>query len=157
MIETGDTKDRDDPFNLSRFTLAQVGIYPRVLTELRGGQKRTHWMWYIFPQIDGLGQSTTTKFYAIQSLEEAQLYLEHPVLGPRLRECAEAVLAIEGRTVDEIFGYPDEMKLKSSLTLFASVTDPDSVFARVLKKYFDGERDDRTLQLLAIIGDRHSL
>ncbi len=142
------TQDHNDPFDLSRFTSAQEGIYPRVLAELRSGRKRTHWMWYIFPQIDGLGYSTTTKLYAIKSLEEAQRYLAHPVLGTRLRECAEAVLAVEGRTVSEIFGYPDDLKLKSSMTLFASVTDSDSVFARVLKKYFDGAQDVRTLQLL---------
>ncbi len=140
--------DRDDLFDLGRFTSAQESVYDRALEELRSGRKRTHWMWYIFPQIDGLGHSSTAKRYAIKGIEEARGYLEHPVLGPRLLESAEAVFAIEGRSVSEVLGYPDDLKLKSSMTLFASVTDPDSVFVRVLDKYFQGERDDRTLQLL---------
>lgn len=148
MTKSSDTIGSDDPFNLSRFISAQSGVYERVLLELRAGQKRTHWMWYIFPQIEGLGQSTTTKYYAIKSLEEARAYVNHPVLGPRLLQCAEAVLAIEGRKVSDIFGYPDDMKLKSSMTLFSYVADPDSVFVSVLDKYFKGERDVRTLQLL---------
>ena len=137
-----------DTFDLNRFTSAQQNIYDSALAELRSGQKRTHWMWYIFPQIDGLGHSTTSKHYAIKSLEEARQYLNHPVLGKRLLECAEAVYAVEGRSVSEIFGYPDNLKLKSSMTLFASVAAPGSVFARVLDKYFNGERDALTLQLL---------
>jgi uncharacterized protein (DUF1810 family) len=148
MINAGDTIDHDDPFALSRFTSAQKDIYEQVLAELRSGRKRTHWMWYIFPQMDGLGTSATTKRYAIKSREEARHYLKHPVLGSRLRECAEAVLAVEERSVAEIFGYPDNRKLQSSMTLFASVADPGSVFARVLDKYFHGERDVRTLHLL---------
>ncbi len=104
-------------------------------------------MWYIFPQLDGLAHSTTSKQYAIKTIEEARHYLNHPVLGPRLLECAETVLAIEGRSVSEIFGYPDDLKLKSSMTLFVCVADPGSVFVRVLDKYFHGERDSRTLQL----------
>ena len=104
-------------------------------------------MWYIFPQIDGLGRSVTAKLYAIKNLEEARQYLKHPVLGPRLLECAEAVFAIDGRTVSEIFGYPDDLKLKSSVTLFASVAPPGSVFVRILEKYFYGQQDARTLQL----------
>lgn len=140
--------DHDNTFDLNRFTDAQAGIYETALAELKNGQKRTHWMWYIFPQIDGLGRSATAKFYAIKNLEEARQYLDHPVLGPRLLECAEAVFALDGRTASEIFGYPDELKLKSSMTLFASVTIPDSVFVRVLDKYFYGEQDARTLQLL---------
>ena len=105
-------------------------------------------MWYIFPQIDGLGHSSTAKRYAIKSIEEARGYLEHPVLGPRLLESAEAVLAVEGRSVSEIFGYPDDVKLKSSMTLFTCAAEPNSVFVRVLEKYFRGEQDDRTLELL---------
>ncbi len=105
-------------------------------------------MWYIFPQLEGLGQSPTSKYYAIDTKEEALAYLNHPILGARLRECAEAILGIEGKSVSEIFGYPDELKLKSSMTLFSSVSS-DSVFVRVLDKYFQGEPDDRTLQLLA--------
>lgn len=154
MINAGDTSDHDDPFALNRFTSAQKDIYEQVLSELRNGRKRTHWMWYIFPQIDGLGASATTKRYAIKSSEEARHYLKHPVLGSRLRECAEAVLAVEGRSVAEIFGYPDDRKLQSSMALFASVADPGSVFARVLDKYFHGERDIRTLDLLEHLQER---
>jgi len=105
-------------------------------------------MWYIFPQLDGLGHSTTSKHYAIKSIEEARQYLKHPVLGPRLLDCADAVFAIEGRSVSKIFGYPDKLKLQSSMTLFAFVADQGSVFVRVLDKYFHGERDVKTLQLL---------
>jgi uncharacterized protein (DUF1810 family) len=149
MITIEGTTGRDDPFDLNRFTMAQERIYSAVLSELKSGRKRTHWMWFIFPQIDGLGHSSTAKHYAIKSIEEARAYINHPVLGTRLMECAEAVLAVEGRSVSEIFGYPDDMKLKSSMTLFASVTkDPHSVFLRVLDKYFQGKQDDRTLQLL---------
>lgn len=135
-------------FDLSRFINAQESIYDSVLAELTNGRKRTHWMWYIFPQIDGLGHSPTSKYYAIKSIEEARQYLNHPVLGTRLLECAEAVFAIEGRSISEIFAYPDNLKLKSSMTLFASVADQCSVFARILDKYFDGERDALTLQLV---------
>ncbi len=140
--------DREDPFDLGRFLKAQEGIYDEVLTELRSGQKRTHWMWFIFPQMDGLAYSPTAKYYAIKSLEEARQYLKHPVLGKRLWECAETVLGIEGRSASEIFGYPDDLKLKSSMTLFARVADSDSVFACILKKYFHGEPDVRTIDLL---------
>ena len=110
--------------SLERFVDAQRGVYPTALAELRAGAKRSHWMWFIFPQINGLGHSATTKFYALKSLEEARRYLAHPVLGPRLEECAQAVLAVEGRSVSEIFGYPDDLKLKSSMTLFARVAGP---------------------------------
>jgi uncharacterized protein (DUF1810 family) len=154
MKQETDTTARDAPFNLSRFANAQGGVYDRVLAELRSGQKRTHWMWYVFPQIDGLGNSTTTKLYAIKSIEEARQYLKHPLLGTRLRECTQAVLAIEGRSASEIFGDPDDMKLKSSMTLFASVVDPGSEFVRVLDKYFNGERDGRTLHQLEKFTER---
>ncbi|WP_340121149.1 DUF1810 domain-containing protein [Methylobacter svalbardensis] len=137
-----------DNVDLSRFTSAQESIYDSVLAELRNGRKRTHWMWYIFPQIDGLGHSTTSKHYAIKSIEEARQYLNHPVLGKRLLECAEAVFTVEGRSISEIFGYPDNLKLKSSMTLFACVADPYSMFSRILDKYFNGEKDALTLQLL---------
>ncbi|MEE7625854.1 DUF1810 domain-containing protein [Methylobacter sp. Wu8] len=142
MINANDTVD------LSRFTTAQASIYDNVLEELKSGRKRTHWMWYIFPQFDGLGHSTISKHYAIKSIEEARQYLNHPVLGTRLLECAEAVFAIEGRSISEIFGYPDDLKLKSSMTLFTYVAAPCSVFSRILDKYFNGERDALTLQLL---------
>ncbi len=139
---------RDDPFGLNRFISAQHEVYNRVLAELKSGVKRTHWMWFVFPQIEGLGHSTTAEYYAIKSIEEAREYLNHPLLGSRLLECAEAVLAVEGRSASDIFGYPDDLKLKSSMTLFASVAETDSIFVRVLDKYFKGERDARTLQLL---------
>ncbi|MEJ2697291.1 MAG: DUF1810 domain-containing protein [Candidatus Sulfobium sp.] len=152
MTETSDEAGRNDPFDLSRFTKAQEGVYNAVLRELGSGRKRTHWMWYIFPQIDGLGHSPTSQYYAIKSMAEARQYLKHPVLGKRLLECTESVLAVEGRSVSEIFGYPDDLKLKSSMTLFASVADPPSVFDRVIDKYFHGERDARTLDLLEETG-----
>jgi uncharacterized protein (DUF1810 family) len=138
-----------DPFNLRRFISAQEMIYTDVLAELQDGRKRTHWMWFIFPQFDGLGYSTTSKHYAIKSKEEARSYLSHPVLGKRLTECAETILSVQGRSAAEIFGSPDDMKLKSSMTLFAAVTASGSVFARVLEKYFRGQQDSRTLDLLA--------
>jgi len=143
-----DSPSSNDPFNLNRFVVAQEPVYTRVLSELNSGQKCSHWMWYIFPQVDGLGFSATSKLYAIKSVDEARAYLNHPVLGPRLRECAQAVLAVEGRTASEIFGYPDDRKLKSCATLFTSVSNPGSVFERILQKHFDGERDVRTLQIL---------
>jgi uncharacterized protein (DUF1810 family) len=148
MIEASYAIGRDDQFDLNRFTSAQKSIYSSVLAELRSGQKRTHWMWYIFPQIDGLGYSSTAKYYFIKSIEEAHQFLNLPVLGTRLLECAKTVLAIEGRSISEIFGYPDDLKLKSSMTLFAYVADQDSVFIRILDKYFHGEQDVRTLNLL---------
>ena len=139
---------RDDISDLSRFINAQESVYGRVLEELRNGRKRTHWMWYIFPQVDGLGYSTTSKYFAIKNMEEAHAYLSHPVLGPRLFECAEAVLAIEGRSAANIFDYPDDLKLQSSMTLFALIAGPDSVFIHILDKYFKGVHDARTLHLL---------
>ncbi|HNT78330.1 MAG TPA: DUF1810 domain-containing protein [Anaerolineae bacterium] len=139
----------NDSHNLNRFIAAQETVYPTALAELKNGQKRTHWMWFIFPQAAGLGFSSTSQYYAIQSLEEARQYLTHPVLGVRLRECAEVLLTVEGRSVSQIFGYPDDLKLKSSMTLFArAADDPHSVFVRVLEKYFHGEQDSKTLDIL---------
>ena len=138
-------RDDDDPFDLTRFLSAQESKYAGVLAELKSGQKRSHWMWYIFPQIVGLGHTSTAQLYAIKSRQEALAYLNHPVLGKRLKECAETVLAIEGRAVSEIFGYPDDLKLKSSMTLFASVADSEAIFTLVFEKYFNGERDAKTL------------
>lgn len=146
--ETESPADLADPFDLARFTDAQDPVYSSVVSELGSGRKRTHWMWYVFPQVEGLGLSDTSKRYAIRSLEEAQRYLEHPVLGARLRECAEAVLAVEGRWASEIFGSPDDVKLQSSMTLFALVAGRDSLFARVLDKYFSGKQDGETLRRL---------
>jgi uncharacterized protein (DUF1810 family) len=147
MIRGDSVSDRD-PYDLNRFISTQEWVFDRALSELRGGMKRTHWMWYIFPQIDGLGYSPTARLYAIKSLEEARHYLSHPILGPRLKECAEAVLALQGRSASDIFGYPDDMKLQSSMTLFALVAGPRSVFERVLEKYYQGKQDNRTLQIV---------
>ncbi len=145
-----DEPNSQDPFDLGRFTKAQGGVYETALSELKAGNKRTRWMWFIFPQFDGLGSSATSKYYAIKSIEEAKAYLTHPVLGPSLEECAEAVLAVEGRSAFDIFGPPDDIKLKSSMTLFEFVAGEDSVFRRVLEKYFYGERDATTLQLIGV-------
>jgi uncharacterized protein (DUF1810 family) len=139
-----------DPYDLSRFVQAQESVYKTALSEIASGRKRTHWMWYIFPQLDGLASSPTSKRYAIKGTQEARAYLEHPILGPRLLECATAVVAVEGRSVAEIFGSPDHLKLRSSATLFAVLLAPGSVFDRVIAKYYDGVRDPRTLQLLGI-------
>ncbi len=142
--------DLNDPFDLERFTRAQERDFARALAEIKSGRKRSHWMWYIFPQIDGLGFSATSRRYAIKSLDEAKAYLEHPILGPRLVQCAEAVLAVENRSAEEIFGWPDVLKLRSSATLFACVAPSGSVFERILAKYYDGVGDPKTLQLLGI-------
>jgi uncharacterized protein (DUF1810 family) len=136
------------PFVLNRIVSAQAPVYGQALAELRGGSKRTHWMWFIFPQIRGLGHSSTSEYYAIQSLEEAGAYLQHAVLGPRLLECAEALLSVQGRTASAIMGYPDDLKLRSCMTLFERVAGPGSVFSRVLERYYAGGRDERTLPLL---------
>lgn len=148
-----DSFTKEDPYDLNRFVRAQEEDYARTLSEIRNGQKRTHWMWYIFPQIDGLAFSSTSKLYSIKSLAEARAYLARPVLGPRLLECAEAVVAIDGRSASEIFGSPDDLKLRSSATLFACASPPDSVFERLLRKYYGGVRDAKTLQLLGIDPD----
>lgn len=137
-----------NPAGLDRFVEAQKGDYERALDEIRSGRKASHWMWYIFPQIDGLGSSAMAKRYAIRDLAEAEAYLRHPVLGPRLIECAEAALAIEGKSATEVFGYPDDLKLRSCATLFARVSPPGSVFEQLLAKYFRATADQRTLELL---------
>lgn len=137
-----------DRFDLNRFVEAQSDVFQRALTELKRGEKRSHWMWFIFPQIDGLGYSSTAKFYAIKSKGEAQAYLNHSLLGPRLIECSKVLLQHQGLSASDIFGFPDDLKLRSSMTLFATVSEPDSVFSRVLGQYFEGQPDDRTLELL---------
>ncbi len=138
-----------DPFNLDRFVQAQTGDYDQALSEVRAGRKRSHWMWYIFPQFAGLGSSSMAQQYAIQSVAEAHAYLDHPILGPRLIACCEAAVAVEGRSATEVFGSPDDMKLRSCATLFASITPADSIFERLLARYYGGERDAKTLQLIA--------
>jgi uncharacterized protein (DUF1810 family) len=138
-----------DPFHLERFVAAQELSFDAALEELRGGRKRTHWMWFIFPQVAGLGSSHMAVRYAIQSRAEGSAYLAHPLLGPRLSQCAEALLAVEGRTATEIMGQPDDVKLKSSMTLFAILSPPGSLFAQVLDRYYAGEPDPRTIAFLA--------
>lgn len=135
-------------FDLDRFVRAQARIHEQVTQELAAGRKRSHWMWFVFPQLDGLGFSPTARKYAITGLDEARAYLAHPVLGPRLRECTELVLDIDGRSVREIFGYPDDLKFRSSMTLFAQAASGDTCFNEALVKYFAGEPDVRTLELL---------
>jgi uncharacterized protein (DUF1810 family) len=143
------SSDGPDPFDLKRFVRAQESDYQGALEEIAAGRKRTHWMWYIFPQFAGLGLSSTSRHFAIGSLDEARAYLAHPILGPRLIECAEAALTVTDRSAHDIFGSPDDMKLRSSVTLFALVSPENSVFHQVLEKYFEGKRDERTLGMVA--------
>jgi uncharacterized protein (DUF1810 family) len=147
MTDSKDPPPSIDPHNLERFVRAQSPDYDRALSELRDGRKRSHWMWYIFPQLEGLGRSSMSQRYSIKSAAEALAYLSHPILGPRLRECVTAVSSVVGHSALEIFGSPDDLKLHSSVTLFAQVSD-DAVFRQLLQKYFDGRPDDETLQLL---------
>lgn len=156
----GGTRPRSEAFSparrkdgamtdLSRFHEAQQPVYDDALAELRAGRKRTHWMWFVFPQLDGLGSSPTARRYAIRDLAEARAYLADEVLGARLAECAGALLAVEGRTAEQIMGYPDDLKLRSSMTLFREAAGPaGQLFSRVLDRYYDGEPDQATLQLL---------
>jgi uncharacterized protein (DUF1810 family) len=137
-----------DPYNLQRFVDAQRSAYETVCAELRAGRKHSHWMWFIFPQIEGLGSSEMAHRFAISSLEEAKAYLEHPVLGARLRECSRLVADVDGRSVEQIFGYPDDMKFRSSMTLFGRATPDNDVFLECLRKYFEGEADPSTLARL---------
>jgi uncharacterized protein (DUF1810 family) len=137
-----------DRYGLARFVRAQEGAYERALAEIRQGRKRSHWMWYIFPQIDGLGLSAMSQRYAIRNLAEARAYLDHQVLGPRLVSCVEALLHLENRSAAENFGFPDDRKLRSCATLFAAASAAGSPFHRLLEKYFDGEYDPATLKRL---------
>jgi uncharacterized protein (DUF1810 family) len=139
-----------DPFDLNRFVEAQQADYAVALSELRAGRKQTHWIWYIFPQIAGLGHSAMSERYAIRSEDEARGYLAHPVLGPRLVECAEAVLGIENRSATEIMGSPDDLKLRSCATLFAHISAEGSVFHRILDKYYSSRPDRITLRRLNV-------
>jgi uncharacterized protein (DUF1810 family) len=134
--------------DLKRFIEAQENDFERALAEIKGGRKQSHWMWYVFPQIAGLGFSPTSKFYAIKDRAEAENYLEHSVLGKRLVEISNALLEVEGKTADQIFGSPDDVKLKSAMTLFGALENTNPVFQRVLDKYFDGAKDGRTLEML---------
>jgi uncharacterized protein (DUF1810 family) len=138
-----------DDYNLQRFLDAQDHVYDAVLDELRAGEKSSHWMWYIFPQITGLGHSGTAQTFAMTSLEEAEDYLPHPTLGPRLRECTQLVLDVNGRSAEQIFGYPDHLKFRSCLTLFMTAATENKVFKDALLKYFEGKPDTLTLDILA--------
>lgn len=138
----------NEAYDLARFVRAQETAYPRALAELRGGAKRTHWMWYVFPQLAGLGRSDEARRYGIRDAGEAGAYLRHPVLGPRLAECAQAVLDIQDGSARQVFGTPDDLKLRSSATLFAAVSPPGSVFHQLLDRYFEGRLDDRSLDML---------
>ncbi|HVI34486.1 DUF1810 domain-containing protein [Phenylobacterium sp.] len=138
-----------DPFDLQRFVDAQAGAYDRALAELRAGDKRSHWMWFVFPQLAGLGFSAMAQRYAISGLDEARAYLSHAVLGPRLLACTDAVLAVQGRSAHEIFGSPDDMKFRSSMTLFRAAAPDEPRFGEALARYYGGAADARTLALLA--------
>jgi uncharacterized protein (DUF1810 family) len=137
-----------DSFGLNRFVLAQEETYDQALSELERGRKQSHWMWWVFPQLDGLGFSPITKRFSIKSEEEARAYLSHPTLGPRLLECAKAILSVDGKSARDILGSPDDLKLKSCATLFAHVSPPGSAFEQILEKFYSGEPDEATLRLL---------
>ena len=138
-----------DQYDLNRFIEAQQNKYPDALNEIRNGKKETHWMWFVFPQISGLGFSEMSKIYAIKDLTEAQLYLQHPILGERLIRISKLLLSIRGKTALEIFGSPDHLKLKSSMTLFSSLQKTDMVFLQIIHQYFNGEKDIKTLSLIS--------
>ena len=140
-----------DQYNLSRFIEAQETTYKGAMLELARGRKDSHWIWYIFPQIVGLGNSEATKIFSIKSLEEGKAYLEHPVLGPRLVEACEILLTLKGTSINEVMGFPDDLKLLSSMTLFETFSESNSVFTRIIEVYFDGERDEATLEIIKSI------
>lgn len=149
MAFCSSSKRSSAAFDLQRFVDAQAPAYSTVVAELRAGSKRSHWIWFIFPQLAGLGRSPTAARFAISSLAEAQAYLDHDVLGPRLRECTRLVNAIEGRSVDDIFGWPDNLKVRSSMTLFARATADNAEFVRLLEKFYGGQQDPATVALLS--------
>ena len=142
----------DDPFDLQRFTTAQAPVFETALAELKAGRKRTHWMWFVFPQMRGLGASPTAQVFGVSSLAEARAYLAHPVLGERLRRCTEAVLALKDGDLGSIFGSPDDVKFRSSMTLFARASDAP-IFRAALDRYCEGRMDERTLALLDLQDD----
>ena len=141
-----------DKYNLSRFLEAQMVTYEGAMLELARGSKKSHWIWYIFPQIEGLGISDTAKLYSIKSLEEGRAYLEHPVLGPRLVEACEILLSLKDASMDEVMGFPDDLKLLSSMTLFEALSGSNSIYTKIIEVYFDDERDEGSL---AIINSMH--
>jgi uncharacterized protein (DUF1810 family) len=138
-----------DPHNLQRFLAAQAEDYERALNELQRGRKESHWIWYIFPQVAGLGHSSMAQEYAIRSRDEAVAYLDHTVLGARLRQCCEALLKHQGKNVRDILGFPDDLKLRSSMTLFAMISTQDSIFHKILNAFYSGQMDERTIEFLS--------
>jgi uncharacterized protein (DUF1810 family) len=147
-VEKSLSSNGADPFDLRRFVDAQESVYDTVLAELRAGAKRSHWMWFVFPQLRELGRSSTAVHYGIGSRDEAVAYLDHDTLGPRLRECARLVAAVDGRSIERVMGHVDALKLRSSMTLFANVTDDDRDFLEVLERHYGGEPDPLTVELL---------
>ena len=143
----------NDRYDLNRFVSAQSSSYDCVLTELKQGKKMSHWMWYIFPQIEGLGHSSTAKLFSIKSKNEVKAYLAHPILGERLKNCTQLVNDIEGHTANGIFGHPDDLKFRSSMTLFAYIEGNSSIFERVLSKYYAGKPDELTLEILGALNN----
>ena len=137
-----------DKYNLNRFIEAQMATYEGAMLELARGRKESHWVWYIFPQIEGLGRSDTAKLYSIKSLEEGRAYLGHPVLGPRLIEACEILLVLKDASMDEVMGFPDDLKLLSSMTLFEALSDSSSIFTKIIEIYFDDERDETSLEII---------
>jgi len=137
-----------DQYNLNRFIEAQMVTYEGAMLELARGRKKSHWIWYIFPQIAGLGSSDIAKLYSIKSLEEGRVYLEHPVLGPRLIKACEILLSLKDTSMDEVMGFPDDLKLLSSMTLFEALSDSNSIFTKMIKVYFDDERDKYSLEII---------
>lgn len=143
--------NNDQSFDLNRFLQAQENVYGTALSELKNGRKLSHWMWFVFPQIDGLGSSSTAKRYAIKSTAEARAYLNHPLLGARLTECTKTLLTIKGLSASDIFGYPDDLKFCSSMTLFESVASKNSLFSEAIDQYFGGQRDAKTLAITGAV------
>ncbi len=141
----------DNNYDLSRFLEAQESTYHKALVELRNGKKETHWMWFVFPQIIGLGLSPTSKFYAIKDIQEADLYLHHPILGKRIIEISNVLLGLKDLSARDIFGQPDDSKLQSCMTLFNSLEDTDAVFLDVIQRYYNGKKDEHTLEILGIL------
>ena len=137
-----------DKFNLYRFLEAQETSYDRAMLELARGRKDSHWIWYIFPQIVGLGNSETTKLYSIKSLEEGRAYLKHPILGPRLIEACEILLRLKDMSINQVMGFPDDLKLLSSMTLFDALSDRNSIFTKIIEVFFDGDRDMQSLEII---------
>ena len=149
MLSNNNTENSSD-LNLNRFVAAQEKLYETVITELKNGNKQTHWMWFIFPQIDGLGNSTYAKLYAIKSIEEAKAYLNHPLLGARLLECSQILLTIKNKSANDILGFPDYVKLQSCMTLFSLIFPLEKIFTEVLAKYYDSKKDNKTIEILKL-------